>query len=303
MPSRKPVGKEGRYREIEERERIAWYQWEFLRRNQEYRRDYELFMAEFGDWFRKKGLWYDKSVVYEGKDWEYFCSRVCPRAQQICEKWQITDPIPPDWEFDKRTSAHPYEPRFAPSSDDVGSLGQVRRPKKEGSPRATKRKVRMVYYKTVPTGASPELIAACWNPPQGTLRDLVEQEKRVVQAIRQRASSKEELYRYVGVRFDVTQSLVGQLEQAKRQIQLARRRYETLLRRGEIRKPKTRVKRRRRFDLYDKYLKIWDLRQNGLTFDQIAEQVYPGEAVARQRVWDQYKRAKELICGAYKELR
>ncbi len=40
---------------------IAWYKWEFLRRNVNYQNDYRSFMAEFGSWFCKHGFWYDEA--------------------------------------------------------------------------------------------------------------------------------------------------------------------------------------------------------------------------------------------------
>lgn len=39
-------------------------------------------------------------------------------------------------------------------------------------------------------------------------------------------------------------------------------------------------KGRKRFDLYDQYLKIWDLRKKKLTYKQIATELFPGEPLA-----------------------
>jgi hypothetical protein len=39
-------------------QQLRWYQWEFLRRNPDYKRDYDELMARFGPWFRKRGFWY-----------------------------------------------------------------------------------------------------------------------------------------------------------------------------------------------------------------------------------------------------
>lgn len=45
---------------------IAWYKWEFLRRNPEYRKDYESFKKEFR-LFLKHGEWYDRRTIYAGE--------------------------------------------------------------------------------------------------------------------------------------------------------------------------------------------------------------------------------------------
>ena len=110
--------------------------------------------------------------------------------------------------------------------------------------------------------------------------------------------SREELYRFVPYRFDVTQPLHEQLEAAKKRFGLARRRYENVF--GKGRTPKS--KKRRRLDLYDAYLRVWDLRLRGRPFAEIAEEVYPNEAGSQQRVWEHYQRAKALIEREYKKL-
>jgi hypothetical protein len=59
---------------------------------------------------------------------------------------------------------------------------------------------------------------------------------------------------------------------------------------------------RKRFDLYDQYLKIWDLRKRGLTYKEIAAKVYPKEPleyVSEQEsdAEEHDKRVKELIAS------
>jgi hypothetical protein len=53
--ARKPAAVEQREKDL-----IAWYKWEFLRRNPEYRKDYANFIQEFGAWFLEHGAWYDR---------------------------------------------------------------------------------------------------------------------------------------------------------------------------------------------------------------------------------------------------
>jgi hypothetical protein len=67
---------------------------------------------------------------------------------------------------------------------------------------------------------------------------------------------------------------------------------------------------RRRLDQYSVYIRVWDLRQNGRAFREIAQQIYPKEYPNHpapknpiiQRVTDHFRRAKALIHGGYKEL-
>ena len=79
---------------------ITWYKWEFLRRNPEYRKDYDAFIAEFGSWFDEHGYWYDQTTEPWGTDnFRFFASVIAPRARVICENWAISDPYSPDWGF------------------------------------------------------------------------------------------------------------------------------------------------------------------------------------------------------------
>ena len=122
-------------------ELIQWYQWEFLRRNQAYRRDYQGFIAEFGNWFRKKWFFYDREAVYKGKDRTYFFNKVFPCAREICRKWQIGNPFDPDWNFDRKTGFHEYKRGYS------------------------------VY---LPTGQSTESAGSLWEPVE-TLEQLIEE--------------------------------------------------------------------------------------------------------------------------------
>jgi len=315
------MGKKGRHRELRESGRILWYQWEFLRRNPDYRHDHEAFVAQFGDWFREKGFWYDRDVVYAREDWNFFCKEIAPRAAEICGKWHVENPFSPDWTFDK-SGRHEYKPE------------------------------KCAY---LPTGRSAESASSSWRFLERMpieRGELPREADRKLRLLRER--TQKDPYRYVQVTLDVTQPLKKLLEKTRRQIQFGQERYEHMV--GD-KKGKERT-RRRRLDQYDKYLEIWDLRQKGLKFSQIAQRVFPREygalrlrdaqlqlprelgtdykhrveeltaqgigeyeacsqverefevkvksghsQVIEQRVEDHYKSAKKLILGGYKELR
>ena len=47
---------------------IAYFKWEFLRRNSEYRRDYSAFDQKFGTWIREHGRYPDMKDTSDGAD-------------------------------------------------------------------------------------------------------------------------------------------------------------------------------------------------------------------------------------------
>jgi hypothetical protein len=65
---------------------IAWYKWEFLRRNAEYLKDHEAFIREFGSWFEKHGYWYDRTIEAWGQNLRFFEAVIAPKAKAICRK-------------------------------------------------------------------------------------------------------------------------------------------------------------------------------------------------------------------------
>lgn len=250
------MGKKGRRREERETEEVRRYQWEFLRRNPEYFRDYEAFMAEFGTWLRQKGFWYDRGISYQDQDRKFFWEAIIPRVREICLKWQVYDLYPPDWTFD--------------------SLG---RPQCEPRPRA--------YLPTGPTSQ----VKACWDLLD-TTESSHEKARRELHAIRSRRVA-EDSYRFLKLELDVTQPMGDLLRQVQRAIQHHRRNHEDGLEKLKDDQPQ-----RRRLDKYAEYLEVWDLRGQGLTFEQIAQRVYPVEYEAQHRKGNQ-PRAREAYEAEY----
>src|SRR5262249_51146979 len=72
----------------------------------------------------------------------------------------------------------------------------------------------------------------------------------------------------------------------------------------EMKKRGVKPPRRRRFEHYDLYLKIWDLKQQGKSRAEIAKLVFPrySPESACNRVRDHLKAANKLISGQFKEI-
>ncbi len=291
MPRKDP------FREQAETRQVRWYQWEFIRRNPQYRSDFQGFTDRFGPWFQERGFWYDR-VEYQGEDQNYFFKVISPDEHEICRKWDINWLCSPDWSF----------PKFGSYLDK--SDGYEYKPGEH------------VY---LPTGSR-----------RASLAPVGEEERR---------------FRFIDTRIDVTWPIDDSLAGIRHRINLAREVYDERF--GQDKRPK----RRRRLDHYGLYLRVWDLRQEGKTFGEIAQILYPEEyaqqaetkapsdsgndadeswkerleqlekemgkreayakmdqelgfdhevstvpAVA-QRVRDDYCRAKSLIEGGYKEIR
>jgi hypothetical protein len=85
---------------------IAWYKWEFLRRNPLYASDYQKFMGSFGHWFKRRSFWYEEDrrlETWTESDEDYFYERIAPVILKICKKWKIGNLFPPEWRFNKRS--------------------------------------------------------------------------------------------------------------------------------------------------------------------------------------------------------
>lgn len=86
--------------DIAETALVAWYKWEFLRRNAEYKNEYYSFISKFGSWFSKHGFWYE-TRSWGRRGLKFFAKNIAPAGKAICECWQIRDPISPEWVFSK----------------------------------------------------------------------------------------------------------------------------------------------------------------------------------------------------------
>ena len=91
------------------RNEVAWYKWEFLRRNPRYRADFQKFVGVYGAWFKKRGYWFDykrRLANWTQADEDHFYAKIAPSILRICQKWQIGNLLPPDWQFDKKKGLH-----------------------------------------------------------------------------------------------------------------------------------------------------------------------------------------------------
>jgi hypothetical protein len=82
-----------------------WYKWEFLRRNPQYRADYDEFMRCFGPWLKSKGSWPHAATDranWPKSDREYFRKKVKSALTHLSQKWHVSDLFPPDFEEKER---------------------------------------------------------------------------------------------------------------------------------------------------------------------------------------------------------
>ena len=123
------------------------------------------------------------------------------------------------------------------------------------------------------------------------------------------AESKERTFRYQIVILDNLQPASDALHDVRICLHWGHKMYERV-----IGTPKVQPSKRLRSDKYEIYVRVWDLREQGFTFEDIARRVYPTEYTAQrkllgrrsmpvvQKVRDDYVRATELISGEYKEI-
>jgi hypothetical protein len=271
------MGTKGKERNRLEHQQIRWYQWEFLRRNPDYTKDYDGFMARFGPWFKRKGFWYEFQrgyTTYANRDKLFYYNEVWPALEEICAKWCISDPFPPDWKFDE-SGYYTYAPR---------------------------RRV------SLPTGFSSEDAAFIWHTDPVELAASNQRGAFAERFTLQRRPRKNDKPidpdpRFLLVRLDVTR--------ADNEL-VARLMSEVRLRRAELRVKSMAAKKptRRRLNKYSDYISVWDSRQKGKSFPQIAQEMFPNlysqypsrKNPLNQRVLDYFRRANALIFGGYKDL-
>jgi hypothetical protein len=254
--------------QVREAELTAWYQWEFLRRNPEYGRDYDKFVRKFGTWFREHGYFYDDTMKWSPDDWRFFGAAIAPRAQKLCEKWQILEPYPPDW-------------KFSDSGDYEYRPGE---------------------HVSLCTGYAPDKIKNFWR----LLRDRSQQTREAFEAglptNTSVPASKADRIRYYSLRLDFAQPLKVLLAHAKREISPRKKRYDNAHPKPE-KVPKLASARRRRLHKYEQYLKVWDLKIQGLSYAAIGFRLFDDDLDPTQRVKNYYRATKLLILGGYRELR
>lgn len=248
-------------RQADETQLLAWYKWEFLRRNTEYRNDYDNFVNQFGAWFQKHGHLYE-STYWSPDVWKQYGRVIAPRAQKLCEKWQVIDLLPPDWKF-----------------DDSGIYEYSR-----------------VGHVLLPTGYAAEEIRELWkntrHHSQLTLKAFEKNLPTDTSLIRV------DRIRYYNLRLDFAQPLRRLLAGARQEITQRKRRYD----RSHPVPPRVAHTKRLRLDRYETYLQVWDLRVQGKTFYEIGAELFPHQRGSAQRARDNYQASKRLILGGYTEI-
>jgi hypothetical protein len=257
---------------VKEGERRALhYRWEFLRRNPDFRKAFDASQERFSDWFQKRGWWYDPDVKYSVEDLRYIQTTIFPVAKQILNKWKRERLIPYDWSFDE--SGH-YEFRKGVYVSLLESRYKSLRRLEEGHGDVFRLDDEWVAY---------------WVDQRARFRSG--------EVINGESIPDSYLDRHILLSVDITFPVKSNLAGVDAEIRNARREYKK--KHGSF--SRTELRHRRRFAQFEDYLRVWDLKEQGLSLAKIAKQLHPGED-ALDRVTDHYRRAKELIGGGYREL-
>ena len=177
------------------RVQVAWFQWEFLRRNEDYQKNYSDFEGRFREWFRENGNWFAETVespTPQAKS--FFRSEVAPAAQAIMRRWGISEPVNPVSDFDGKTGfrtrpgTNLMVPIFSPPEDQDGRNLRALEP--ELSP-AEKERInrRISILETIESYSSS--------------------------AKKSQGSKKPEDYRFIEVRIDIAESLESTFQQVR----------------------------------------------------------------------------------------
>jgi hypothetical protein len=219
---------------------VAWYKWEFLRRNANYRKDYEAFIGEWGGWFKDHGYWYDQTAEPWGhENLRFFAAEIAPKGKVICERWNIRDPYPPEWVFNS-SGAHFYKPGWN------------------------------VF---LPTDCPKEEAGRVWELSDFLLSD--EEFNKRLPSSDSRLSGPQPDHDFE-MAVDLRLPLAALLRQAKDTIASRKRVYD----KHHPKLPKITRAVRLRLDRYDDYLRAWDLRKGGKTFATIGTLLFPGLSTA-----------------------
>ena len=201
----------------------------------------------------------------------------CPLAKEICKSWGVSGPFDPSWVF-----------------DETGIRNE------RGS------RVSMPFFPTTDDHQQWDLEAvdpALFPTEEARINELL---KEVPDAIVAEPSWRDANDpRFIRVEVDITKPSETSIAEVQRQIDHARELYEAHV----CPLPDQRRKPRLRLDQYESYLKVWDLRKEGMTFEQIARKVFPCEmenanqySPGIDKARSHYKRASELVSGGYRQI-
>jgi hypothetical protein len=101
------------------------------------------------------------------------------------------------------------------------------------------------------------------------------------------------------IRFNLRKSLPSLLQEAKDRITARKAVHDRKHPQPRTLSPA----KRRRLDLYETYLKVWDLKRGGEKFEVIGALLFRNNARRAQRALDAHRAANKLINGGYMELR
>lgn len=251
---------------------VHHYRWEFVRRNPDFRKAFNAFREQFSDWFQKRGWWFDPDVKYSKEDLRHLRTTIYPVAVQILNKWELERLIPWDWSFDesghfelrKGARISLLDSRYRSSLRFEVRHGDVSRLDDEWMAYLTDQRIRF----------------------------------RSGEIINGEGISDSYLDRQILLSVDITSPVKSNLKKVEAEIRKARNEYK--MKHGSFSRKE--LRHRRRFAEYKEYLKVWDLKEQGLTLAQIAESLHPGQEVA-ERMKDHYARAKHyILLGGYREI-
>jgi len=229
--------------------RIDGYKWEFLRRNQEFQRDYAAFASQFPEWITEYGGLISSTSINDPAALPIFHEHV----SKISQRWWVMAPMDPSRSIPSQLPEDFDPPSFyKPLEVESGSSWAV------------------TQYGSNVRGPF-------------TAREL----------------------RFPVFQIDIAQPLEMILAEVEFWIENSKLTYRSYI--GPV--PEFRRRRRARLEEYESYLKVWDLRVQGLTFEQIAFRLFPRQMknedvrdAMTKRMRSQFLRAEKLIEGEYKQI-
>jgi hypothetical protein len=237
----------------------AIFRWEFLRRNLDYRADYNGFIGSFGDWLKDKGDWGNSETRanWTKSDQKYFHTEIEPVLNKLCQKWAVFDLFPPELGQEEWTQGH-----------ESGQDGR---------------------------DFPPTWVSTDGNWDSRSIREL----KRM--GFEGTGTSTRKYQNLLLMQVDLNSPMKDLLNHVGGILRLAKDSYRQEMDKLGVKPPQ----RRRRFEHYDLYLKVWDLKQEGKRRAEIARLVFPHCSLESglNRVRDHLKAANKLISGQFKEIR